>query len=779
MEQNLANLYRPRCFADVVGQPLAVETLRRIAMADGIVARAVFLRGAWGSGKCVGGDSRISTDRGYLRIGDIEHSACGFTPMVFGVEQSDGSFADTSHFYHEQACVLRRFVTKSGRSFSGTYDHPVLAYRVGSDRVELVRCGDLRAGDYVARRWLGHIPISMEDIDIEEAKLYCLYGIWLGDGWVSRDGASVGYISQGSLVEWCRSVEGGSQAITPDHRGCSVYRLPFTHSRLSRLIGGACRSWDKCIHEDVFGSRARAFFTLYGLLITDGWIERRGALCFGSTSPHLTKSVCDILDWFSLQYSVRWRRNRKYFYKPAGEYRQCRDSSRITLSVASSELLLEAFVRYASLLGIDDTRANRLLSSYSLYSEASAVRSHKINRKTCFSFSEDVALHVSDLFRSLRSGVDKSLRHKGDQFSRDVGNLRMFRTSSNEAFERSVHWLESCGVEVPASLRSFCGVRFDCIESINDVVEDVYDVSVPSTHLFMSGGLLNHNTTLSRITGKALNCSSFRRSGDICNACDGCHEGDSPTSSLYWELDGTVIGNTEGIRSLRDRLSVVPAGRRLVVLDEVQAISRAAGDALLKIVEEGVPNTMFMFSGTEDILPTLKSRCVNIDITTIPLHYIEDHISRIAGERSLTITPAEVSILAAKSAGHMRDALQLLQFYELVGSRALDSSYFKFRDFVMSCFSKRGLNPEDYLTPVLLYPVIDIKHSVGLFLRTVFTTTDESSVEFKFRKGRLGDTLFKFFFSPVAQQAMQSEVGMEVLLRSLIEKTAGQRVQQG
>ena len=45
MEQNLANLYRPRCFADVVGQPLAVETLKRIASADGIVARAVFCVG--------------------------------------------------------------------------------------------------------------------------------------------------------------------------------------------------------------------------------------------------------------------------------------------------------------------------------------------------------------------------------------------------------------------------------------------------------------------------------------------------------------------------------------------------------------------------------------------------------------------------------------------------------------------------------------------------------------------------------------------------------------
>ena len=188
--------------------------------------------------------------------------------------------------------------------------------------------------------------------------------------------------------------------------------------------------------------------------------------------------------------------------------------------------------------------------------------------------------------------------------------------------------------------------------------------------VFLRGAWGSGKSTCARIMGRALNCTSFKRVGDVCNACDGCHEGDSPTSSLYWELDGTVIGNTDGIRSLRDRLSVVPDGRRLVVLDEVQAISRAAGDALLKIVEEGVPNTMFMFCGTEDILPTLKSRCVNIDITTIPLHYIEDYVSRIAGERSLSITPAEVSILAAKSAGHMRDALQLLQFYELVGSRA-------------------------------------------------------------------------------------------------------------
>lgn len=50
-DQNLANLYRPRTFGEMVGQELAVTTLKRIAHADGIAARALFLKGSWGSGK--------------------------------------------------------------------------------------------------------------------------------------------------------------------------------------------------------------------------------------------------------------------------------------------------------------------------------------------------------------------------------------------------------------------------------------------------------------------------------------------------------------------------------------------------------------------------------------------------------------------------------------------------------------------------------------------------------------------------------------------------------
>lgn len=294
--------------------------------------------------------------------------------------------------------------------------------------------------------------------------------------------------------------------------------------------------------------------------------------------------------------------------------------------------------------------------------------------------------------------------------------------------------------------------------------------------LFLKGSFGSGKSSIARIFGRAMNCTEFKHKDDVCNACAGCQEASASNSSLYWELDGTVVGNIEGIRRLKEQLMVVPEGRRVVVLDEVQAISRSSSDALLKTVEEGVPNTIFMFCGTEDISPTLKSRCVNIDISTIPLPLVEAHVAKIAASRGTRLSADELHILAMKSEGHMRNALQLLQFYELAGPRALDSSYFKFRDFIVACFSKSGgTDPSSLLSDLLLYPTIDVRMSVGLLLRNIYATTDEGSVEFRLQKAGLGKTLFGFFFSPLAQQALGSEVGVEVLLRSLIERTASTR----
>lgn len=707
----LANLYRPKTFADVVGQPLAVTTLKRIAHADGIAARAIFMKGAFGSGKCVGPNSLIYTSLGAIKIKDLVPDAgYGFSPFEIDVEQPDGSFAKTSHFYKEKDAKLNHFTCASGREYTGTDAHPLLAYRVDSDRVELVRCGDLRVGDYIARRWTGGI------------ELY------------------------------------------PDAVGASEFLSTLKFASL--LDFGLPRS--------SFACREHSLLTLCWLLSEYGRVSKKGKFVVSLPFSHRLafSDTCDLLDYLGLSYLIP-SDVRKTLHKVAFGRGFCEVCClRVEISRESSQVLFEAlssssFTSECAVLGI-----TKLLIEYESY----LVRLHSGSVETTEShislgsYSED----FSSTLRRLRSLLPISARSRYDLLVYICNYARCSGGISPVLLEQGISLLLSHGITVPDNILSFCGVRFDRIESISTTVEDVYDVTVPSTHLFMSGNVVNHNTTTARIFARAMNCSEFKSTDDVCNTCDGCLEATSVNSSTYWELDGTVVGNVEGIRALKERLSIIPHGRRVVVLDESQSISAASSDALLKVIEEGVPNTIFLFCGTEDIKPTLKSRCVNIDISIIPLPLIEDRVRFVAHDRGISITDDQLRILAMKSQGHMRDALQLLQFYELAGERALDSSYFLFREFVRSCFAK-GADPSSVLSKLLVYSTADIKMSVGLLIRNIFGSAQDDSLESKFQRAGLGQTLFSFFFSPLAQQALGSEIGTEILLRSLMERTAGSR----
>lgn len=325
------------------------------------------------------------------------------------------------------------------------------------------------------------------------------------------------------------------------------------------------------------------------------------------------------------------------------------------------------------------------------------------------------------------------------------------------------------------------GVRFDessvllsyeKIVNIYETVETVYDLTVPDGHLFYSMGVVNHNTTTARIFGKALNCEHFKEYDDVCNECPRCLDASTKTSQLYMELDATSVGNVDAIRNLSDRLSIAPNGRRLVVIDEIHAASTQALNALLKILEDGVPNTIFLFATTENILPTIQSRSLCIDIGTVPLDILSKRVREIADSRGIKISDQSLSILAMKSQGHMRDALQLLQLYDLSGDKGLESSYFKFRNFVINVLSKNPKeDPALILSDILRYPTSDIKMSIGTFIRNIFTSIP-GTVENKLYQVGAGKSLFGFFFSPTAQQALKSEIGTEILLRTFLEKSS-------
>lgn len=290
---------------------------------------------------------------------------------------------------------------------------------------------------------------------------------------------------------------------------------------------------------------------------------------------------------------------------------------------------------------------------------------------------------------------------------------------------------------------------------------------IAARSIFLKGSWGSGKSTTSRLFGKALNCAEFKSKDDVCNSCDGCREAMSRTSQCYYEYDTSVAGNVETVRSLHESLQVATPYRRLVVFDEIHAASPGALAALLKMVEDGMPNTIFLFASTEDILPTLKSRSICLDISTIPYDKICERLRYVADREGLKATDDQLGLVAVKSCGHMRDALSTLQLFSMLGDRALDTSYSSFAGLIFALARKQ--DPEPYIASVLKYPVADIRQSVALFIRNAYSAKQGDMLYPVYSTG-LCAKLFGYFYTPTAQQALRDEVGCEILLRNLILK---------
>lgn len=285
--------------------------------------------------------------------------------------------------------------------------------------------------------------------------------------------------------------------------------------------------------------------------------------------------------------------------------------------------------------------------------------------------------------------------------------------------------------------------------------------------IFLKGSYGSGKSTLCRLFGKAMSCSHFKELQDVCNECDSCKEVSSKNSQLYYEFDSSVVGNVDSIRSLQEQFAVIPNGRRVVVFDEIHSASKQALNAMLKMVEDGVPNTIFVFASTEDILPTLKSRSVCLEITPIPHELMKNRLLQIVEKQNIIISDNNLDQICIKSGGHMRDALSFLQLYSLVGEEGLKSSYQLMIKFFHAVFSKNLEKANQLISSILQYNMVDIKNSLYLFIRNSFIS---SAPEFKSFQSGLNNKIFGYFFNPVQQSALSDEIGMEILFRSFISK---------
>ncbi|NGO67135.1 DNA polymerase III subunit delta' [Streptomyces boncukensis] len=144
-----------------------------------------------------------------------------------------------------------------------------------------------------------------------------------------------------------------------------------------------------------------------------------------------------------------------------------------------------------------------------------------------------------------------------------------------------------------------------------------------------------------------------------CGFCEGCH-----TTMVGTHADVEVVRTdllTIGVKETRDlvrRAQMSPAGGRwqVIVLEDGDRLTEGAGNVLLKAVEEPAPRTVWLLCApsTEDVLPTIRSRCRHLALRTPPVDAVADLLVRRDG-----IEPETAAYAARATQGHIDRARRL------------------------------------------------------------------------------------------------------------------------
>jgi DNA polymerase III subunit gamma/tau len=195
--------------------------------------------------------------------------------------------------------------------------------------------------------------------------------------------------------------------------------------------------------------------------------------------------------------------------------------------------------------------------------------------------------------------------------------------------------------------------------------------TVPSALLFC-GAHGCGKTSAARVLGAALNCHEppGPAASWPCGTCPSCKAVAAGTSLDVTEIDAASNGTVESIRAVREEAYYGTAGEyRLFLLDEAHSMSNAAFNTLLKVMEEPPPQVIFVLLTTEPgrILRTVASRCMTFTFPPFRPSVIRDRLAYICADKGLQPGPGLLEAIAERAAGHMRDAVMMLEQVTSVG----------------------------------------------------------------------------------------------------------------
>lgn len=192
-----------------------------------------------------------------------------------------------------------------------------------------------------------------------------------------------------------------------------------------------------------------------------------------------------------------------------------------------------------------------------------------------------------------------------------------------------------------------------------------------AAHAYLiSGPAQTGKGTLAKLMAAAMLCDAPDAPCGRCHTCSRVERGVHPDVEAL--APGGVCDESEHdhakdnsrdvricqVRRVDRLLSLTPfEGRaRVVIIDPAGALNAQAADAFLKTLEEPLGNTLIALVATDpsSLSETIRSRCRQVALHTLPLAAIERHLSEHGAE------PAAAALLARLSGGHIGRALTAL-----------------------------------------------------------------------------------------------------------------------